>query len=127
MFVFPPLCSVLLFDGEEEAAVVHDLPMGFIEFVAVGEEEGIIPAVEAVDLGPAEEGNGFVFPRDINADAASGGAEVEGGFFLTEAVGGAAGGDYGTIASVSGFVEEGAFPVAGLVEGVVGEETSVAA
>ena len=45
-------------DGEHEAAVFIDLPVRFAVVVAVGEEQGVVFFVDAIDFDPATEGEG---------------------------------------------------------------------
>ena len=66
-------------DGEHEAAILVNLPVGFSGFVAVGQEEGVVLAIKTIHLHPPREGDGVErFAIEEDADAVAGALELEG-------------------------------------------------
>ena len=111
-------------DGKEELAFVGELPVGFADVVIVGEEEGVVLAVEAVDFRPGGKGEGLVLAGDGDADAGAVGGEVE-GLLGRPAAFDRFGGDDGTGGNFLGEGGEIAGPGVDVLHGEVGEDVGL--
>ena len=64
-------------DPENELSLVADLPVHLPVFPAIGEHEGIQPAVESFDPHPGRKGHRLIVARDAEADAVGDAFELE--------------------------------------------------